>query len=227
MNEDDIDNELDPEYFERLETFEVPEKRKRQTKNDENYVNNKEFTLALDKYARDCRAAEARGEEKPVMSRYLAECIMKMSFRLSLTPRFQGYAFREEMVQNGILAAVKYAHRFDGDRFDNGFAYITQILFSHMIITIKNEKKRYKTNLELIQQAYVSNIDNPEFAGSIDEQARMIADQKLEDMKQNTEQPGGKGKRGGFTLRTGWTKASRDAYTGGTPLVREDEDEDK
>jgi hypothetical protein len=213
--------------FEELENFEKPAKRKRQTKNDEHYVNNKEFTLALDKYSRDCKIAIAAGKEKPVMSRYLAECIMKMSFRLSLTPRFQGYPFREEMVQNGILAAVKYAHRFDGDRFDNGFAYITQILFSHMIITIKNEKKRYKTNLELIQQAYVTNIDNPEFASQIEDHARAIADQKLSDIKDNQEEPGGRGTRGGFTLRTGWTKESRNAYKGGTPLVREDEEDDK
>lgn len=222
----DIENieDLDDEYFK--ESEQAPEKRKRQKKGDDHYVNNKEFTLALDKYARACKVAEDSGEEKPVMSRYLAECIMKMSFRLSLTPRFQGYAYREEMVQNGILAAVKYAHRFDGDRFDNGFAYITQILFSHMIITIKNEKKRYKTNLELIQQAYATNIDNPEFALSIDEHARGIADQKLQEMAASAEEPGGRGKRGGFTLRTGWTKESRESYTGGTPLVREDDDED-
>lgn len=220
------DDYFDPEILEELEEVEKPTKRKRQTKNDEHYVNNKEFTLALDKYARECSAAETAGKEKPVMNRYLAECIMKMSFRLSLTPRFQGYPYREEMVQNGILAAVKYAHRFDGNRFDNGFAYITQILFSHMIITIKNEKKRYKTNLELIQQAYVSNIDNPEFAGQIEEHARSIADQKLSNLKDNEEVPGGKGTRGGFALRTGWTKASREAYKGGTPLVREDDDED-
>lgn len=198
----------------------TPQKRqKRQKKGDEHYVNNREFTLNLDKYSRECKEAETEGREKPVMNRYLAECIMKMAYRLSLTPRFQGYYYREEMVQNGILAAVKYAHRFDGDRFDNGFAYITQILFSHMVITIKNEKKKYKTNLELIQQAYVTNIDNPEFAGIIDEHAREIADQKLSDMNDN----GLGDKKGGFTLRTGYTKEARDAYIGGTPLVREDE----
>ena len=221
----DFDNE---DLYEDIDTDVPQEKRKRQTKNDAHYVNNKEFTKELDKYARACKVAEATGQEKPVMSRYLAECIMKMSFRLSLTPRFQGYQFREEMVQNGIFAAVKYAHRFDGDRFDNGFAYITQILFSHMIITIKNEKKRYKTNLELIQQAYASNVDNPEFIGQFEDHARFIADQKLSDMKNNEEEPGGKGTRGGFALRTGWTKASREAYKGGTPMVRDyDDEEDK
>jgi len=198
------------------------DKQKRQKPGDEHYVNNREFTLALDKYSVECKKAEADGTDKPVMNRYLADCIMKMAFRLSLTPRFQGYYFREEMVQNAILAAVKYAHRFDGNRFDNGFAYITQILFSHMVITIKNEKKRYKTNLELIQQAMVTNIDNPEFMEYIDEHAREIADQKLTQMNDASH---GNGK-GGFKLRTGWTKESRESYTGGTPLIREGEEDD-
>lgn len=194
------------------------DKQKRQKPGDEHYVNNREFTLVLDRYAIECRKAEAEGKEKPVMNRYLAECIMKMAFRLSLTPRFQGYSYREEMVQNAILAAVKYAHRFDGNRFDNGFAYITQILFSHMVITIKNEKKLYKTNLELIQQAIVTNIDDPEFLEFVDEHAREIADQKLTEMSNN-----GKNGKGGFKLRTGWTRESRESYSGGTPLVREDD----
>ena len=117
-------------------------KRKRQKKGDVHYVNNKEFTIALDEYSRACRDAAETGETKPRMSNYLGECIMKMSNRLATTPRFSGYSYRDEMIQNGILAAIKYADRFNGDKFDNGFAYITQILFSHFILTIKSEKKK-------------------------------------------------------------------------------------
>ena len=97
------------------------EKQPKQKKGDAHYVNNREFTLELDKYAVACKQADDNNLERPVMNRYLAECIMKMAFRLSLTPRFQGYHYREEMVQNAIIAAVKYAHRFDGNRFNNGF----------------------------------------------------------------------------------------------------------
>ena len=191
---------------------------KKQKKGDTHYVNNREFTLALDNYARAYKKAVKKKQEVPVMDRYIADCIIKMSNRLALTPRFQGYYFRDEMIQNAILAAVKYAHKFNGDKFDNGFAYITQILFSHMVITIKNEKKRYKTNLEMIQQSIISNIDDPEFSGMIDEFAKEIADQKLMEMQDDSQEKG----KGGFTLRTGWTKESRDSYAGGTPLVRED-----
>ena len=199
----------------------------RQRPGDEHYVNNREFTLALDDYSRECKKAEAEGKEKPQMNNYLGECIMKMSYRLANSPRFNGYSYKEEMIHNGILAAIKYAHRFNGDKFDNGFAYVTQILFSHFIITIKNEKKKYETNLKLIQEAEVGVMGNSEFAGLASDHARAIADQKLQDLNDSKMEKDDSGKlnRRGFHLRSGYTKEERDAYSG-TPLVREDDKKD-
>ena len=192
-------------------------KRKRQKPGDEHYVNNRTFTLALDDYSRACKKAEEEGRQKPRMNNYLGECILKMSNRLANSPRFSGYSFKEEMIHNGILAAVKYAHKFNGDKFDNGFAYVTQILFSHFIITIKNEKKKYETNLKLIQSAEIGVFGNAEFSAVSDSHARGIADQKLQDMEENKETVGNKR---GFHLRSGYTKESRENYSG-TPLKRD------
>ena len=52
---------------------------KRLTKDSPHYVNNKEFTAALDAYSRKCRAAIEADEPRPVMSRYLGDCIIRMS----------------------------------------------------------------------------------------------------------------------------------------------------
>ena len=194
-------------------------KRKRQKPTDAHYVNNKEFTLALDEYAQKCRKAEEEGKQKPVMSRYLGDCLIRMSNRLASTPRFRGYTYRDEMVQNAILAACKYMHKFDGTRFSNGFAYVTQILFSHMVITIKNEKKKYELDLKMIQQAEASVMGDQEFESLADSHARAIADQKLGELEEQKTSSKG---TGGFTLRTGWTKESRANYKGGTPLRPQD-----
>ena len=204
------------------DTPEVKPKRKRQKKGDTHYVNNKEFTLALDTWSRECKLAIAEEREKPQMTNYIADCIMKMSFRLSLTPRFSGYTYRDEMVNNGVLAAVKYAWRFDGDRFDNGFAYITQILFSHFVLTIKKEKKLYETNLRYIQEIEAENFDNLDFKVN-EETAKAIADQKLQQMEERSESQEGVQK--GFILRTGKNAAERAAYKGGTPVDRSGDDE--
>ena len=200
------------------------EKVKRQKPGDKHYVNNREFTLALDTYSRACKEAEAADIPKPQMTHYIGDCIMKMANRLSSSPRFRNYSYRDEMISNGILAAVKYAHRFNGDKFDNGFAYVTQILFSHFIITIKNEKKKYETNLKLIQEAHLSVMGSDEFENFAEDHSRFIADQKLYDMANNKEEKDENGKGRGFHLRSGYTKEARDAYQG-TPLIRDDEDD--
>lgn len=193
-------------------------KRVRQKAGDKNYVNNTEFTKHLDDYSQACRKAVAEGKEEPKMSNILGASIMKMAERLALSPRFRGYSYREEMIGNGILAAVKYAKNFDGDRFNNGFAYITQILFSHMVITIKNEKKKYKTNLELIQQAELQAFGSEELSYLAQEHARTIADQKMQDIEDQTIVSTNQG--GGFKLRTGWDKTKRSEYIG-TPMERD------
>jgi hypothetical protein len=176
---------------------------KRLTKDSPHYVNNKEFTAALDDYSRRCRAAIDAGKERPVMSRYLGDCIIRMATRLSLKSNFVGYPYRDEMVQDAILAAVKYAYRFNGDRYNNGFAFVTQILFSHMVQRIKKEKKKYLLDLKLIQGAEQQLFLNPEFHEEATEKARSIADQKLQDLQESKV---GKDKdghsKGGFKLRS-------------------------
>lgn len=194
-------------------------KRARQKPGDRNYVNNKEFTRALDEYARACRRAEAEGVEEPRMPNYVGECIVKMSERLATTYRFRNYTYREDMVGNGIIAAVKYAKNFDGNRFNNGFAYITQIIFSHMILTIKKEKQKYKANLEMIQQAQLNTFGSMELVAEQQAHSQMIADQKLQDMQKSSIEDGEK--KGGFTLRTGYDKEERAKYVG-TPMVRDE-----
>lgn len=206
----------------------MTEKVKRQKPGDAHYVNNREFTLALDSYSRACKEALVNNESLPRMNNYLGECILKMANRLAGSPRFRGYSYRDEMVANGIVAAVKYAHKFDGDRFDNGFAYVTQILFSHFIITIKNEKKKYETSLKLIQEAQLETFGNDDYSDIQDDHARFIADQKLQEIEENKliRDENGKTGRQGFHLRSGYTKEDRANYMG-TPLVREDDEEPK
>lgn len=192
--------------------------RKRQKPGDRNYVNNEQFTKELDRYSLLCRKAAQQNKPEPSMNDYLGVCIMKMAERLATTPRFNGYPYKEEMIGNAIVAAVKYAKNFDGDRFNNGFAYVTQILFSHMIQTIKKEKQMYKTNMELIQQARLDVFGRQEMVHEIEAHAQMIADQKLQDMEDQKQYTGAKG----FQLRSGYTKEEREAFKG-TPMDRSED----
>lgn len=194
----------------------MTEKRTRQRKGDIHYVNNEEFTKQLDSYSQKCRLAAENNTQEPRMNNYLGACIMKMAERLSLSPRFRNYPFREEMVGNAIVAAVRYAKNFDGNRFNNGFAYITQVLFSHMVQTIKKEKQMYRTNIELIQQARLDVFGDSELSHEAAAHAQMIADQKLEELEKQKDET----KTGGFKLRTGYNKEER-AKMVFTPVERD------
>lgn len=198
------------------------EKKKRRPRlkpNSEHYVNNKEFTTALDAYSRECKEMLAKGKERPIMGKYLGQCVIKMATRLSLSPNFRGYMYREEMIQDAILGAVNYMHLFDGNRFNNGFAYVTQILFSHMVQTIKKEKKKYELNLKLIQKAELTHMNDPEFTSQATLDAQAIADQKLGDIEEGRKNLNKRST--GFRLKTGYTKAAREEYKG-TPLAEAD-----
>ena len=46
-------------------------------KQNEHYVNNKEFTQAVSEFNTACKLAESKGEVPPRMTEYIGECIYK------------------------------------------------------------------------------------------------------------------------------------------------------
>ena len=114
------------------------------------YVNNKDFYDALVLYFQEVKEAEESGEEKPQIPDYIVECIMQIATRLSYKPNFIGYAFREDMVSDGIEDAIRRIHNFK-PKYKNPFAYFTQIIFYAMVRRIQKEKKELYTKHKLIQ----------------------------------------------------------------------------
>ena len=74
---------------------------------------------------------------------------MKIAQRLSFRPNFINYAFREDMISDGIENCVQYIRNFDPEKSKNPFAYFTQIIYFAFIRRIQKEKKqlyiKYKT----------------------------------------------------------------------------------
>ena len=93
--------------------------------------------------------AKDNDEELPVIPDYAGECFLKIAERLSHRPNFINYAFREEMVSDGIEICVMYASNFNPEKSANPFAYFTQIIYYAFLRRIEKEKKqlyiKYKT----------------------------------------------------------------------------------
>ena len=93
--------------------------------------------------------AKKDGSPPPQISEYLGECFMKIAQRLSYRPNFINYAFRDDMISDGIENCVQYIKNFDPEKSNNPFAYFTQIIYYAFIRRIQKEKKqlyvKYKT----------------------------------------------------------------------------------
>ena len=113
------------------------------------YVDNQKFLEEMIIYKGKCKDAKSKGEPEPQISEYVGECFMKIAQRLSFRPNFINYAFRDDMISDGIENCVQYIRNFDPEKSKNPFAYFTQIIYFAFIRRIQKEKKqlyiKYKT----------------------------------------------------------------------------------
>jgi hypothetical protein len=128
-------------------------RQKRQTKASVHYVNNKEFTAAIIAHNKACEEALDSGEDKPRVSEYIGECIYKIATRLSTKPNFINYSYRDEMICDGIENCLQYINNFNGEKSQNAFAYVTQIIYFAFLRRIHKEKKQAAIKQRSITQA--------------------------------------------------------------------------
>ena len=111
-------------------------------KKSAHYIDNSEFLEVMKEYHALVVEAQEKGELRPIIPDYVGECFMKIAQRLSFRPNFINYAFREDMISDGIENCVQYIHNFNPARSDNPFAYFTQIIYYAFIRRIEKEKKQ-------------------------------------------------------------------------------------
>ena len=113
------------------------------------YVDNQKFLEEMIVYKGKCKDAKSREEPEPQISEYIGECFMKIAQRLSFRPNFINYAFKDDMISDGIENCIQYIKNFNPEKSSNPFAYFTQIIYYAFIRRIQKEKKqlyiKYKT----------------------------------------------------------------------------------
>lgn len=106
------------------------------------YVNNADFLAALVDYRAKCKEAEESGDEKPIVSNYIGECILKIATHLSYKPNFINYSYRDDMILDGVENCIQYIDNFDPSKSNNPFSYFTQIIYYAFLRRIAKEKKQ-------------------------------------------------------------------------------------
>lgn len=135
---------------------------KRRDPNSRHYVDNKQFLEAISEYRERVIAAKEAGEEKPRVTEYLGECMVKIANHLAYKSNFVNYTFRDEMILDGIENCITYIDNFDPEKSKNPFAYFTQITYYAFIRRIQKEKKQMDTKKR--------------FIGSLDMQELLLSD---------------------------------------------------
>jgi len=109
----------------------------------QHYVDNEKFLIVMGEYREKyLKSVDDGDERKPQLPDYAGECFLKIAERLSHRPNFINYAFREEMVSDGIENCVMYASNFNPEKSKNPFAYFTQIIYYAFLRRIEKEKKQ-------------------------------------------------------------------------------------
>ena len=90
-------------------------------KQNEHYVNNKEFTQAVAEFNESVKLAVSKGKKPPQMSDYIGECIYKIATRLSTRPNFINYTYRDEMICDAIENCIQYIGNFNREKSNNAF----------------------------------------------------------------------------------------------------------
>ena len=115
------------------------------------YVNNADFLKALVEYREAVALAKQEDRDKPILSNYIGECILKIATHLSYKPNFINYSYREDMILDGIENCIQYIDNFDPAKSNNPFSYFTQIIYYAFLRRIAKEKKQSYIKGRLIQ----------------------------------------------------------------------------
>jgi flagellar hook-basal body complex protein FliE len=168
-----------------------------QPKERPHYVNNAEFSQAVVDYVRSVNEANEKGEQVPVMPRYVAECFLKIATGLSHATNFVRYTYREEMVMDAVENCLRAVKNYDVDAATrkgkpNAFGYFTQISWYAFIRRITKEKKQQDIKLKYLAESGLEEFmvdphEDPQVAKAVqsfvDNLRRRIDDVKDKDQK--------------------------------------------
>ena len=140
----------------------------------QHYVDNEKFLIVMTDYREKYLQAKDEEEELPIIPDYAGECFLKIAERLSHRPNFINYAFREEMVSDGIENCVMYAGNFNPEKSTNPFAYFTQIIYFAFLRRIEKEKKQLYIKYKTMEE-YSSLEDHVDMGDMSSEDSRAVS----------------------------------------------------
>lgn len=132
---------------------------KTKVKKSNHYVDNQKFYNEIVEYKKKVEIAKENGLEKPRLSEYIGKCIFLIAENLARRPRYMNYSFVEEMKSDAIENSLRYFDNFDTTKYDNPFAYFTQITNYAFLRRIKDEEKKRYVIYKKFQESILDTAD--------------------------------------------------------------------
>lgn len=117
-------------------------------KKKKNYLNNSDMLIELKKSREQDRLTENMGR-----------MFLALVRRYASIPRFSGYSYNDEMQSFALFTLTKVWKGFDAERFNNPFAYFTQIVH-HAFHQLDNRERRQR---DIRDALLVDQGKNPSF----------------------------------------------------------------
>ena len=127
------------------------------------YVNNRDFSEAVMKYAIEARDCKQKEIKVPTVPDYIAKCFIRISEGLSHRPNFVRYTYREEMVMDAVENCLRAIGNYNIETATrtgrpNAFSYFTQICYFAFIRRITKEKKQQDIKFRFIERMGVEDF---------------------------------------------------------------------
>lgn len=152
----------------------------------EDYVNNKEFSIAVVEYVKECNDRKEANLEVNTITNYIGTCFMKICNGLARSPNFTNYSYRDDMVMDAVENCIKAIMNYDINKptrtgAPNAFSYFTQISYFAFLRRIAKEKKQADIKLALIENGSIGNF------ADFDEDGGRNAETMIEKIRQKND----------------------------------------
>lgn len=108
-----------------------------------NYIDKKKFHVELTAYRVRAIEAEKNNEEIPIITDYIARCLLLICKNMAKRPNFSNYSYIEDMVYDAVENCLTAVNNFNPDESkQNPFGYFSRIAWNAFIRRIQKEKKQ-------------------------------------------------------------------------------------
>ena len=147
-----------------------------------NYVDKKALYDEIVNWQDAVAAAEAAGTEPPVMPRSVGLAILEIANGMATRWNFRDYSWIDEMVGDGIEAAIRAVAKFDRTHEKkNPFGFLTFVIWRAFVNRLKLEKKLHGDNMKMMLDENFDCYERGEFDDHTLDKSGMISLYALND----------------------------------------------